>query len=64
MVDLRMEAPNVGLYIQVEPPALFLLDSRHTVSETPEQRGFGFLDEIRLNIEAWEQFDQFEIKEI
>ena len=58
MVDLRIEAPNVGLYIQVEPPALFLLDSRHAVSETPEERGFGILDEILLNNEAWEQLDQ------
>ena len=58
MIDLRIEAPNVGLYIQVEPPALFLLDSRHTVSETPEERGFGVLDEILLNNEAWEQLDQ------
>ena len=58
MIDLRIEAPNVGLYIQVEPPALFLLDSRHTVNETPEERGFGVLDELLLNNEAWEQLDQ------
>ena len=60
MIDLRIEAPNAGLYIQLEPPALFLLDSRHTVSEILKERGFGVLDETLQNIEAWEQLDQLE----